>query len=403
MESDATSSDCSDNESISTPQTVFETEKVRITHKRANIDEVPHAVCTSNIIENTEKPKADEESDVDDGVSTAYPSKMSSCSTIRDFSSSISSVPPSWTTYSMSSCTVPDDYDSVANTSWKDTFSDIDSLLQSRSSIAQTDSLDFVPRKSLKNNSIIDETPEFERKNFLETPSQDSIQASDSFEYANSDDRVRIKRMEQFWKNKPNNLNWKSPQIEHRHLLQQKKLQDYLDKRVSDKSLPKWESRESDSEASDVSEQGWSFVKEGKISKEEQENAKKNEEKKHCDIGTTSKSPSSLLFSQRFSADPTLRAPFAIIPGIYTNPREIAKKFGSIIPVVRKPGHHIGPVKNPDCTCDHCQSYYISSGHRGRARSVGEPPSLQILNWKNYQPTASASNKSVPSQLNTDI
>lgn len=162
-----------------------------------------------------------EESD-DENASTAYPSKLSSYSNIGnwrltddlfdqlleleivagDFSASVSSVPRSWTSYSMSSCAIPEDYDSVANTSWKDTFSDIDSLIMSRSSIAPTESLDFVPRRRLEAVQSIDEAPEFERKNFLDTSSLASVQPSDSFEYADSEDRFRIRQMEEMWKNR---------------------------------------------------------------------------------------------------------------------------------------------------------------------------------------------------------
>lgn len=104
----------------------------------------------------------------------------------------------------MSSCAIPEDYDSVANTSWKDTYSDMESLLMSRSSIAPTESLDFVPRKLYGTSHSIDETPEisFDRKDLLQTPSVGSLQPSDSFEYANSEDRFRIRQMEEVWQNK---------------------------------------------------------------------------------------------------------------------------------------------------------------------------------------------------------
>ncbi|XP_063910011.1 uncharacterized protein LOC135127505 [Zophobas morio] len=412
MESDATNSSSestTENETASTPQTVFESEKVRITHKRADETQLPFSVRKSRSSSKERKPEPEkmEESDLDDGTTTAYPSKLSSYSTIRDFSSSISSVPQSWTTYSMSSCTVPDDYDSIANTSWKDTFSDIDSLLHSRSSIAQTESLDFIPRKLFEKNASIDETPEIESsKDVLETPSQLSLQPSDSFEYANSEDRLRIKKMEEFWKNKTCAKQWKSPHTERRHLLQQKKIKEYLEKRLSDKNLPKWESKESDSEGSDVSEKGWTFVKASKKQEEAKTESVPSQASSAQKTSSSSKSPSTIVIQQRLSLDPSLRAPFTIVPGIYTNQRAIAKKFGSIVPVVRKPGHHVGPVKNPDCLCDHCQRHFMNVGYRGRARSMGDPPAFDVQNWKNFArfpQTESASNKSVPSQLCTDF
>lgn len=35
-----------------------------------------------------------------------------------------------------------------------------------------------------------------------------------------------------------------------------------------------------------------------------------------------------------------------------------AEKFGSVIKIIRKPGHHVGPTKNPDCECAHCRRWF---------------------------------------------
>lgn len=343
------------------------------------------------------------ESDNDDNTSTAYPSQLSSYSAIGGLSSFSSSVPPSWSTYSMS---VDNDYDSVANTSWKDTFSDFDSINRSRSSIAQTESLDFIPRRLLpvQASGSIEEHPEIARKN-LETPSIASLNPSDSFEYANSEDKLRIRRMEQMW-SQPENRPVKSPQLERKHLLQQQKLKEYVDKRLSNISIVKSESKDSDS-GSDSSEKGWSFVK--------------NEEKKlnrDCTVRRTSKegdttflkaeplkggilktelsptasrrsvasrSPSAMALQERLKTNPTLRAPFMVVPGIFTDQRYVAKRFGSVVDVFRKPGHHVGPAKNPDCQCDHCRSYFENGG-RGRTRSVSEATSsVPWTNWRNVR------------------
>lgn len=657
IDSDESSSESeSENKSTSTPQTVFESKKMALRHRRAFNQELPHRfqeklkinnidskenvnikqlggiedtcanvkntgisidksntsanksninqsstnIDRSNIdrsnINNSSTDKSstnytksgkeyfdrndkeNKESDVDDGISTAYPSQMSSFSHIRDFGSSISSVP--WSTYSMSSCAVPDcDLDSIANTSWKDTVSDMESFLQSRSSLAATESLDFVPKRfsqitqrsdSIDENVELNTEGNLERRNLgtlsagnnsdllkegsrqlntgknsvlggsmLEsdqnqnTGSKSSVHPSDSFEYANSEDRLRIRRMEQMWGgNKP----CKSPQTERKHVLQQRKLKEYLDKRL--KELPKWESRETESEGSDDSEKGWTFVKDdekklqrdttirkstkennaektnnekinnterinnsGKVNNagtmnnngeiintektklsqaeddftkitkpnvqcnQNQSTIKKinNEMKFEKDVsnmkvndingkkddnalndnkddkainynkddkmindkkesyvnqkqsiqvpnikisrqhstdgslsdsspGSTSKSPSTIALKQRLILDPKLRAPFTIVPGIYTEQREVAKKFGPIINVFKKPGHHVGPVRNPDCLCDHCQGYFTALGYRFRTRSVGESPYDSLINWKELKANHSAQN-----------
>lgn len=414
IESDTSSSSSdSENKTGSSPQTVFESGKVLITHKRADDDSLPQRLQNSlNTNDEGNNFEIKDESDIDDGISTAYPSQMSSFSQIRDYGSSLSSVPPSWSTYSMSSCAIPDgDYDSVANTSWKDTVSDFESIAQSRSSVAQTESLLFVPRKlshPTQKSESIDECVEPEPTEAIEIQSKESLHPSDSFEYANSEDRRRIKKMENMWgTNKP----WRSPQLERKHLLQQRKLKEYLDKRL--KELPKWESKETDSEESDGSEKGWTIIKDDdkKLERVSTIRRTSNDEPKKegipkalpkivddqgslSDSGQTNalKSPSAIALKQRLSLDPSLRAPFTIVPGIYTDQRQIAKKFGEIVDVFKKPGHHVGPVKNPDCLCAHCRSYYASVGYRNRARSVGETPRMLAFNWKDMKTNQSAKN-----------
>lgn len=438
IDSDATtSSSDTDHRTLSTPQTVFESRKVKVTHKRAHTTELPlniqeafkdrlprvfkgHPLQKLPTNDKNNEPK-ENESDVDDGTSTAYPSQMSSFSAFKDLGSSFSSVLPSWSTVSMSSYPAPDEYDSVANTSWKDTYSDIASLMQSRSSIAQTDSLDFVPRKfseRIKTPSI-SETPEVPdvKKNLLETPSLGSVQGSDSFEYANSEDRFRIKQMEQALKeDKTSPRFWKSPHLERKHMLQQKKLREYLDNRMNkDKFVPKTELRDSDSEDTDSSGKGWTFMKnddkklerDGTIrraSKEELDDKLPSQQKLNIEPdvlsdSSTNKSPSAIALHQRLSLDPNLRAPFTIKPGIYSDPRYIAKKFGTVVPVFRKPGHHVGPAKNPDCLCDHCQKHLETVNYRTRTRSLGDGPVNPYYNWKEaYKQRSSLSRESGTSQ-----
>ncbi|KRT82509.1 hypothetical protein AMK59_3374 [Oryctes borbonicus] len=400
-ELESSSSSCSDseNKTTSSPQTVFESDKFRLTHKRALDKDVPYHIRKSKSTDSTSnvqhlRKKFEKDESDDDGGSTAYPSQLSSFSAIKDIGSSFStSVPPSWSTMSMTSYAVPDD-DSVANTSWKDTYSDLGSLLESRSSIAQTDSLDFVPRR-LWQRASIEESPE--DGSLVETPSKASLQPSDSFEYANSDDRLRIMKMERMWGQPV-----QPPQPQKKHLVQQKKLKEYLDKRMSDKSLPKWESKDTDSEGTDSEEKGWTILKEDKNKEQGQkiiaDIVKKCAERKSIenkaisnaklpdrltnasDSNLASKSPSILAIRQRLSANPSLGSPFTIFPGIFTEQRAVAKRFGNIVNVFKKPGHHIGPAKNPDCTCDHCRRYFEIYGMRLRASSLGD--SSGSIDWK---------------------
>lgn len=50
---------------------------------------------------------------------------------------------------------------------------------------------------------------------------------------------------------------------------------------------------------------------------------------------------------------------------------EKARKFGTVITGLRKPGHHIGPVKNPDCQCEYCCRWMIERSERlGRGKTL---------------------------------
>lgn len=388
-ESDGSNSSTSESDDFtaSSPQTVFESGKYRVTHQRATNQEMPYHLRKSgssksdNIM--SKNISSIPESDVDD-TSTAYPSQRSSYSAIKDFGSSFSSVPPSWSTISMSSNANLPDYDSV-NTSWKDTFSDVGSLLQSRSSIAQTDSIGSVPRRFLQKKESIDEYPELLQENTAGTSSQASsrcnmhtpskgspLYPSDSFEYANSDDKLRIKHMEEMWDGKPR----KMLPLDEKHALQHQKLKDCLTKRNKLKKADV--SKESDSDDSDISEKAWIISQSSNRGKQTSvKNVKEEDVGSLSDTSPTNRSPSILAIKQRLSLDPTLRAPFMIVPGQFTDQRKIAKKFGQIVNVFKKPGHHVGPAKNPDCLCDHCRTYFQKFGYRYRARSVGDQPLVQ--------------------------
>lgn len=59
-----------------------------------------------------------------------------------------------------------------------------------------------------------------------------------------------------------------------------------------------------------------------------------------------------------------------------------AQKFGTVIEAIRKPGHHIGPAKNPDCHCEHCRRWFAErENYRSRASSLGNVPFNRSTFW----------------------
>ena len=63
----------------------------------------------------------------------------------------------------------------------------------------------------------------------------------------------------------------------------------------------------------------------------------------------------------------------------------LSKRFGSVIKSMRKPGHHIGPVRNPTCLCETCKRWMLERDHvqsRDRAFSFGDTPITKSSFWK---------------------
>lgn len=343
-----------------TPMTVFESEDVKVTHTQATKDDLPRGYqdekaflkrnaerrCESFRHAPMRMPSlaSSKGYESDDVMSSLYPSQFSSYSAIRDFDSA-------WSAAS-SSAAIPLDYESTIATSSKDTFSDIESLAAGTSN------------------------------------SRTSLTPCDSFEYANSSDRERIKRMEAIWAKaeQETHKNWRSPQIERRHLLQNRKMREYLEKHDIG-----WSSGESDSDESGAV--GWSYKTPGVLKKDStirrtskeaikptdkvlndssKEANQKQPQEDHSDSTTRSEHvlhPSTLrsyigpFGSKSPSPLPSkvpsrVTSPFTTPQGEKTEHIAKASIFGPVIGAFRKPGHHIGPSKNPSCSCEHCRRYF---------------------------------------------
>lgn len=345
--------------------TVFENEDVRITHTQAT--NLPRGLQDENAFlkRSAERRCASFRNapmrmpslasskgyDSDEVLSSLYPSRFSSYSGIRDLDSA------PWSSAASSSTAIS--YDSATMTSSKDTFSDIESLLNSRSGL---------------------------------TP-------CDSFEYANSVDRDRIRRLDLSAKiDKEKSRIWRSPQVERKHLLQNKKMREYFEKHEIG-----WSSGDSTDESDESGGAvGWSFVpgddKSRLIKKDSAvRRASKGqiEESNVTDLGSAAREersqsavsdyvPYSNVLRDRIgpfgSKSPSplpstipsrVTSPFAAPYGERTDHIIKASVFGAVVNAFRKPGHHIGPSKNPSCSCDHCRKYFEEEA-RGRSSSLSE-------------------------------
>lgn len=72
--------------------------------------------------------------------------------------------------------------------------------------------------------------------------------------------------------------------------------------------------------------------------------------------------------------------------GIYSRDHlSLANRFGSVLKTMRKPGHHVGPVKNPSCLCETCKRFMLEREQihgRERAFSFGDTPITQTTFWR---------------------
>lgn len=403
------STDSTEEERSTTATTVFENEDVKVTHSKAEEDNLPRGFkddkaflartaerrCESfkNAPMRMPSLASSKGYESDDLLSSLYPSQFSSYSALKDFDST----PWSAASSTLALPSYVDDYDSAAATSSKDTFSDIDSIVNGG-----------------------------KRPNLASS--------CDSFEYADLSDRERIRKMDDttttttrttptIWGNNRNDLReevkrrdkgWRSPRIERKmNLLRNRKMREYLEKHEIGWSSDDTAAGSGDGESDDSGTIGWTFLSnkkedgdDDKDDKEESYEIKVDEDIVRRD-STTIKGEvtndnvlnrsesirSSDILIQDDLTDSTTRSdlcsrinntlrerigpfgskspsplpskvpsrvtsPFMTSHGERTDHIVKASIFGSVVGAFRKPGHHVGPVKNPSCSCEHCRRYF---------------------------------------------
>lgn len=254
----------------------------------------------------------------DDCISSNYPN--SSHSTARDLTcSSISSV------LNASSSAVPDDLES----SWKET-------------------------------------------DFDNSTKASSICPSDTFDYENKCDRWRIRQMDDIWKDKEKRWKTLSTSIMHDSIEEKEPIDD---------ALQNYEFLLPEITTSFVPTKSHDYI----------DNPTDANVAGACDSSSIQLKPSFIrgksmeLPVQSFHGrnvrsdqfwhrndleNVTKRKSPILIPG-YTREHLIrAQKFGTVIESIRKPGHHVGPAKNPDCKCEYCRRWFAERGDHFRERAA---------------------------------
>nr|CAD7438778.1 unnamed protein product [Timema bartmani] len=169
----------------------------------------------------------------------------------------------------------------------------------------------------------------------------------------NSIDRLRIRNKAQAWSGEgEQSKSWRSPQVERKHHLQNQKLKAFLEKYKRTMPFPLCKVELSDDTEDDDDETGdaWSFG------------------------GWDDSIKGTKLES-------SIMSPFIAL-GKRSEQLLKAEKFGTIVNAFRKPGHHVGPSKNPDCSCEHCRRFYEENVHRNRTLSAGDMPLDLSTSWQ---------------------
>uniref|UniRef100_A0A4Y0BPA7 Uncharacterized protein n=1 Tax=Anopheles funestus TaxID=62324 RepID=A0A4Y0BPA7_ANOFN len=179
---------------------------------------------------------------------------------------------------------------------------------------------------------------------------------SDSFEYDNSEDRYRIHEMERVWKQH----HWKSPSVERRLLQMHNPL-------VTSQSC-----HSPDSEHN-FTESDHSFVYD-EAPHPHASNPSLNEysDSSPSTVKSASQRASdgpnrSFMLQQQAVLAATLqhKREFSPVEGYTDEYLAIARRFGSLITGRRKPGTHMGPVRNPECPCEHCRRWVLERDSGG--------------------------------------
>ncbi|XP_055707643.1 uncharacterized protein LOC129804407 isoform X2 [Phlebotomus papatasi] len=231
-------------------------------------------------------------------------------------------------------------------------------------------------------------------------------QSSDSFEYDNANDRNRIKQMEELWQRKSTSTDkvWNSPQAERKFLMQQQRMNEFMKQKEQGEKmkLVLGVLETDDSEHSgNISESERSYtplvaknlcpnvmvgmgmsVKEpspASTAKTVQSTIPEDQQRREAsepkDLWPGLKKPPPTFLNFTRDSESASSSLVSHLSGYTHEYLAKARKFGAVVGALRKPGHHVGPAKNPECQCEHCRRWMAERDKgRGRSTSISEIP-----------------------------
>ncbi|GAB0091711.1 hypothetical protein DMENIID0001_065760 [Sergentomyia squamirostris] len=396
-----------DVESNSTPQTVFESEQMKLMLRRAGKFDMPRRLGGSSKGSGIESPKS--------GIKTSLPSlSRENLQQLSNKSSMIDEINESKQILfdkhlggsssgsrislrqrlmkDLSDDCLSSNYPNSSYSTFRDmTVSSISSAQASTSALFED-----LMETSWKESECDTSHP----------PHASSVaQSSDSFEYDNINDRHRIKQMEEMWhkKNAFGDKVWNSPQAERKFLMQQQRMNEFMRQKEQGERIKQFFNvlETDDSEHSGNVTDGY---QQPQVAKSLMPNVMVGmgmsiKEPSPASTARTVQSTGGDDFQRREASEPkdtwpgiTLRRPTTItgssrdsesvasslqshLSGYTHEYLSKARKFGAVVGALRKPGHHVGPAKNPECQCEHCRRWMVERDKgRGRSSSISEIP-----------------------------
>lgn len=354
-----------DNESNSTPQTVFDSDEMKLHHTRvANKFELPRRVAAQTPRQPTTVPapgnlreyllaQSDSKDEVSESKQILFDKHIGDQQPVQSKQGRFANARQRFNHFrrEQSDDCISSNYPNSSHSTIRDfTCSSVSSNLAASNSVITEDTEAW-------------QEPEIEFTTLEQPPTVVNVARADSFEYENKTDQFRKRQMENRWRSQPQerddvvktsaptapNYDESDPIYEFDQLVKSMEAPKYVRKAMTP-------SRETAAHYEQLVNRGvsmdmhkWPY------------NASDLHQK---DRRTVFGPPQSVVRQSSMLQDQ--------IAGYTREHLMRAQKFGTVIEAIRKPGHHVGPAKNPDCQCEHCRRWFAErENYRSRASSLG--------------------------------
>ncbi|XP_055688943.1 uncharacterized protein LOC129793176 isoform X1 [Lutzomyia longipalpis] len=399
-----------DVESNSTPQTVYESQQMKLMHKRVGKFDLPRRLGGNRLAESTGR-----------GIKTNLGSlskenvqQLSSKSSMADeineskqilFDKHLGGSSSGGSRMSLRQKLMKDTSDDCLSSNYPNSsYSTFRDMTVSSISSAQAST-------SALFEDLMETSWKESEYEMAHAPHASSVaQSSDSFEYDNANDRNRIRQMEEQWQRKnaaSTDKVWNSPQAERKFLMQQQRMNEFMRQKEQGERMKRvlgvLETDDSEHSGNiSESDRGYHLdppqmaktlcpnvmigmgmsVKEPSPASTAKTTQSTNLEEPRREVsepkdvwpGVALRRPPPTFLNFSRDSESASSSLVSHLSGYTHEYLSKARKFGAVVGALRKPGHHVGPAKNPDCQCEHCRRWMAERDKgRGRSSSISGP------------------------------